>query len=213
MEPYQPELFDTEALRREAIAATPWHGVPLTYTTDYYRPEDLTAAFERFVAERGNFGCIPRSHMWHLPPDVRTGEEGHRPLVEWNEHEMWLFTADCRCGETDHTHAEGEIPDALMYQTICPGCGWHAINGSATRVAQAWHDHAMPGWRDLPIVPLEISQMVDDRKRRLKLQAWLMTHYPATWQRPGSPITTQVGVGSRSCLPHPYGGYRFIQRT
>ena len=100
-----------------------------------------------------------------------------------------------------------------MYQTICPGCGWHAINGSDARVAQAWHDHAMPGWRDLPIVPLEISQMVDDRKRRLKLQAWLMTHYPATWQRPGSPITTQVGVGSRSCLPHPYGGYRFIQRT
>ena len=40
MEPYQPELFDTEALRREAIAATPWHGAPLTYTTDYYRPEE-----------------------------------------------------------------------------------------------------------------------------------------------------------------------------
>ena len=55
----EPALFDLADFEREAVAATPWHGAPLTYTTDYYTPEELRAAFERYRAERGDFGCIP----------------------------------------------------------------------------------------------------------------------------------------------------------
>lgn len=37
----QPALFDLADFEREAVAATPWRGAPLTYTTDYYDPSDL----------------------------------------------------------------------------------------------------------------------------------------------------------------------------
>ena len=61
----EPTLFDLADFEREAVAATPWRGAPLAYTTDYYDPADLVAAFERYQAECGHFACIPLSHMWH----------------------------------------------------------------------------------------------------------------------------------------------------
>ena len=41
----EPTLFDMAEFEREAVAATPWEGVPLRYVTDYHHPDDLAAAF------------------------------------------------------------------------------------------------------------------------------------------------------------------------
>jgi len=49
------DMARIRAFEREAVAATPWHGAPLAYTTDYYTPDELRAAFERYRAERDAF--------------------------------------------------------------------------------------------------------------------------------------------------------------
>ena len=59
------DLAPADPSEREAVAATAWDGAPLAYTTSYYSPAELDAAFDRYRAEFGGFGCIPRSHMWH----------------------------------------------------------------------------------------------------------------------------------------------------
>ena len=41
-------LFDLAEFEREAVAATVWDGAPLSYTTDYYSPAALDAAFDRY---------------------------------------------------------------------------------------------------------------------------------------------------------------------
>lgn len=62
----QDLLFDVDALVRQAVAATRWEGpAPLAYTTSYHLPDDLDAAYDRWIAEHGHLGCDPRSHMWH----------------------------------------------------------------------------------------------------------------------------------------------------
>ncbi len=105
----EPTLFDMAEFEREAVAATPWEGVPLRYVTDYHHPDDLAAAFERWTGEHGNFGCLMRSHMWHRAyfgrQDVAASDEAH---------ELHMLNADTRCDLAEH-------------------------------------DHAMPGWRALPI--------------------------------------------------------------
>lgn len=85
----QPMLFDMDQLHREAVAATPWSGAPLAYTTDYWTPEELDAAWERYIAENGNHGCIPGSHMWHHAVTA-PGGWGVPPLV-FEEHEMVVY--------------------------------------------------------------------------------------------------------------------------
>ena len=49
-------LFDLAEFEREAVAATAWDGAPLAYTTSYYSPAELDAAFDRYRAEFGGFG-------------------------------------------------------------------------------------------------------------------------------------------------------------
>ncbi len=57
-------------------------------------------------------------------------------------------------------------------------------------VVEAWHDHAMPGWRSLPILPesLRLKQQTGETSQRG--QAWL-DRYPEAWQFEGAPIRTE----------------------
>ncbi|QBE49622.1 DUF6349 family protein [Leucobacter triazinivorans] len=162
----EPTLFDMAEFEREAVAATPWEGVPLRYVTDYHHPDDLAAAFERWTGEHGNFGCLMRSHMWHRAyfgrQDVAASDEAH---------ELHMLNADTRCDLAEH-------------------------------------DHAMPGWRALPILPTNLST-ADEKKARAAAAKWCAENYPAEWQRPGAPVISRRGpyggrhVGGRS----PFGGY------
>lgn len=187
----QPALFDLDELQRESVAATPWTGAaPLGYTTEYFDPAELRAAFDGYVGEYGRFGCRVHSHMW-------ADDFTDRPF-EFGEHEFVLMTADggreCPPG---HDHTASPLPGELMYQAICAPCRWHQISDRSNLVIEAWHDHAMPGWRDLPEFPLVLSR-AETRQQKAVASAWITQHYPPVWQQPGVPVRTmRVPEGTR----------------
>jgi len=192
-------LFDMDQLAREAVAATRWEGAPLTYTTDYYAPEELDAAWARYIAEHGNFGCIPSSHMWHRAPCAPGGL-----IVDaliFRGHELVIFTANTWCNAAEHDHSAAPLPEGyrMCYRGICAPCGWHAISDE-NGVVEAWHDHAMPGWRDLPVRPAGLTPAAE--------KVWLEA-YPGDWQAPGAPIRTPRSTGGTRHVPgrSPWGGY------
>lgn len=197
-------LFDLAEFEREAVAATAWDGAPLTYTTSYYSPAELDAAFERYRAEFGHFGCVPRSHMWNR----NEWNAGARAVTE-DGHELHKFHADTSCREKDHDHSAAPLPQGGTNLAVCPGCAWHVVTDTENEAVEAWHDHAMPGWRSLPVMPQLTSDRTDEKKARAAAAKWCATNYPAEWQRPGSPIRTDRGphqgrhVEGRS----PFGGY------
>lgn len=198
----EPTLFDLADFEREAVAARPWRGAPLAYTTDYYDPADLVAAFERYQAERGHFACIPLSHMWH------PAYPGHGDQLVTEGHELHMFHADARCDEAGHDHTADPLPGQLMTQGICPGCRWHMIDRSENAIVAAWHDHAMPGWRELPILPRKLARF-ENKQQIAAVAAWVGDTYPAAWQRPGAPIRTERGPYGTRHVPgrSPFGGY------
>ncbi len=190
-------LFDMDELGRAAVAATPWSGVPLTYSAEYATPDALDAGMERYRAEFGHFGCLPRSHMWRRDYYYPT------LIAEAVGHELHFFKADGRCDISDHDHSSAPLPGRLISQANCPQCRWHHI-GEEREVVEAWHDHAMPGWRDLPVLPI-------DTKSDLK---WARETYPAQWQFEGAPIQT-VRVFSKCprAGQSPFGGYDLAAPT
>ncbi|MGO2112783.1 MAG: DUF6349 family protein, partial [Pseudoclavibacter sp.] len=154
-------LFDLAEFEREAVAATAWNGAPLAYTTSYYSPAELDAAFDRYRAEFGGFGCIPRSHMWHR----NSFNQGERAATD-DGHELHMFYADAWCKEADHDHSADPLPGGGRYQAVCPGCAWHVITERENDAVEAWHDHALPGWRSLPIMPRPAAAATDEKKAR-----------------------------------------------
>jgi hypothetical protein len=71
-----------------------------------------------------------------------------------------------------------------LYQGACLGCDWEgetrARNGDAVEDA---HDHAWPGWRDLPAV----------QQPKANYERWLTEvkrAYPPAWLEAGGPIVT-----------------------
>ena len=200
--------FDIDAMIHEVdVQQMPaWNGAPLRFTTDYYSPGQLDAAFRRYQVERGRFGCVPLSHMWN-----RTGLTGAH--ANTNGHTLVSFTADLRHSHLCHGHLwRSETPCTclgdLMYQGICEECSWHAIAADENDVVEAWHDHAMPGWRSLPILPeaLRIKQQTGETNQRG--QAWL-DRYPEAWQFDGAPIRTERPARATRHIAgrSPWGGF------
>ncbi|NLA66433.1 MAG: hypothetical protein GX862_11095, partial [Leucobacter sp.] len=169
----QQITFDIDSLIREADvdAAPAWRGAPLRYHEDYYSPQELDAAFERYKFEHGLFGCIPRSHMWN--------RDFHRDaaVLSVGGHELHLYSADTRCddlfGRQDHQHQAGELPNALTHQVVCPTCQWHTIDAHEYNVLEAWHDHALPGWRDLPVIPQKQQGDRSKPKTQPRIATWV----------------------------------------
>lgn len=209
----QDALFDTEQLARDAVAATPWTGrCPLRYTTDYYTPTELDAAFARWRAQYGHFGSIPLSHMWF-------SSLSDKPLI-LDDHELHVYKADASCDLSVygipspgrdaalHDHTTHPLPGQHMTQANCPTCRWHRI-GDERDVIEAWHDHAFPGWRQLPVLPAKLGRSRGERKTDQKIRDWTLTNYPTQWHRHGSPIVTERGPhGTRPVAGRaPFGGY------
>ena len=201
--------FDLDAMIHEAnvAAAPPWDGpAPLHFTTDYYRPSDLEAAWDHWIFLNGHFGSYARSHMWHPASPVD-------PHGEANGHSLVSFTADLRCDKWKHEEGEDGRPlpcacvGDLLHQGICEPCEWHAI-GTEAQIVEAWHDHAWPGWRDLPVVPAHIEAR-NQGKLSKKALAWIRDHYPDDWQIDGAPlITDRGGIGTRHVPGYsPWGGF------
>jgi hypothetical protein len=130
---------------------------------------------------------------------------------EAGTHSMHLLMADAACDLPEHTYTEGELSGAGVYQANCASCRWHRIHPGENEAVKEWHDHALPGWRDLQLV---LSALIKpgwdmERESREKVMAWVEEHYPAAFLEHGSPVrTVRPRYGGRH-VPNrsPQGGY------
>ncbi len=76
-------------------------------------------------------------------------------------------------------------------------------------MVEAWHDHAFPGWRQLPILPAKLRGQMGTRKMTPKLEEWLEANYPPEFRVAGAPILTDRGGSGTRHVPSysPYGGF------
>ena len=152
-------------------------------------------------------------HGWRKDPCGARGVFG--------DHTIATYTADTRCMWDYHQLEEGQRPrlvseripcecvGGLLHLVVCDTCELHWINDDENAVAEAWNDHAYPGWRNLPILPGKLRGQMGTRKMTPKLEEWLEANYPAQFRVPGAPIlTTRGGNGTRHVPDYsPYGGY------
>jgi hypothetical protein len=148
--------------------------------------------------------------MWHRSYTVS------HTLV--GSHSVDLFDIDLRCRAGLHDAERdayglglGRICQCVgttMSQIICSACAWHHI-GTEHEAVEAWHDHAFPGWRNLPTLPTKLRGTMGGTKMTSKLEEWFETNYPAQFRIPGAPIITERGkYGTRHVIGYsPYGGY------
>ena len=188
--------FDFEEFEREDARARlhEWTGAPLHFTTDYYPPAMLDEAFEHWQFLNGGFGSIGRSHMWH-----RSIAHGS---VEFGDHRAEAFSADLR----PDPPVVG--PGDLLTMLVCEPCEWHSPAGDENEAVEAWHDHAIPGWRDLPVIPQAVRVRSETGLTKVALR-WIEQRYPEHMQIPGAPIITErqpYGTRHVPCYS-PWGGY------
>ena len=188
--------FDFEEFEREDARAKlhEWAGAPLRFTTDYYPPVMLEEAFAHWRFLNGGSGSSGRSHMWHR-------SIAHDP-VGFGEHRAEAFSADLRPDP-------GELgPGDLLTMIVCEPCEWHSPPGDENAAVEAWHDHAVPGWRELPVMPSQVRVRSETRLTKVAV-TWIEQRYPQHMQVPGAPIITERGPYGTRHVPgySPWGGY------
>lgn len=177
---------------------------PLQFTVDYYSPDELDAlaGHNRLVREMLRDAPFEEwrgalyAHSW------RRGYGGNG--YDDGTHSIDEFNADLRCSlfywgeshdERDHKHRCFCVGE-LVSMIICERCQWHTV-GTEDQAVAGWHDHAWPGWRNLPVQAGGLS----DKRRKAE--------QPAEWHVPGAPIITRrSGIGTRSVPGRsPWKGY------
>lgn len=195
--------FDIEGMIHEAAveAAPEWKGAPLHFTTNYYSPADLDAAFEywQFLGKLGN--SHTQSRMGTAPSPS--------PAASSSATTFELFTADLRCEPWKRPEPRDDcccVGD-LTYQAICEPCGWHGIAADENSAVEGSHDHALPCWRELPIVPARLRG-IDKIGLSKAARKWIEEQYPAAMRIAGAPVITERGKGTRHVPGRsPWGGY------
>lgn len=199
-------LFDLADFEAEEAVQVYDGPAPLGFTVEYFSPDELMAAAR--VAERGR-------HAWFEA--VTLGDCGRAP-----GHSLFVLCADLRCrcwlkfSATERMEGLGcSCVGDLTYQANCVECRWHVI-GTERGVVEAWHDHAWPGWRELPIVPEHVRPFGGgmgtnnpDRKGAARAREWVSEHYPLEWQVEGAPVRTERrATGTRNVPGYsPWGGF------
>ena len=137
--------FDLDALLPPTPIPAYLGRAPMHFTSGYFTIDELTEAFTAWVARNGSFGSHPRSHMW-------VGTQAHTAPIG-----VVTMHADLRCTVAYDHPRECSCVGALLHRTQCEPCEWVAV-GDENIVVEAWHDHAWPGWRDLPVMPLKTEE-------------------------------------------------------
>ena len=204
-----------QLIAEEAIAALPaWTGAPLGFTSRYYSAADLDAAAERRDKINATKPWTERiRHGW------TSDYCGARSVV--GAHTITSYTADLRCLWDYHQVEPGQRPRLLseripcecvgdyLHLIVCDTCELHWIDSDWNVVVEAWHDHAFPGWRQLPILPAKLRGQMGTRKMTPKLEEWLDANYPPEFRVAGAPILTDRGGSGTRHVPEysPYGGF------
>ena len=197
--------FDIEGMIHAAAveAAHEWSGAPLHFTAAYYPPADIDAAFAHWQFLHKLDNSRTQSRMWHRAIAVPCGGDV-------GDHAFDFFSADLRCEpwKHDEPHNDCLCVGELIYMAICEPCGWHFIAGDENSAVEGWHDHAFPGWRDLPIVPARLRD-IDKPGLSKAAKKWIEAHYPKSTQIVGAPIITERTTMGTRHVPgrSPWGGY------
>lgn len=202
-------MYDLLDLLEDITRPTYDGPAPLGFTSRYFTPDELLAARAELARVRSEWSKDhPTFGTWML--GITTGWCDIAP-----GHRLCMLQTDLRCRcSFPYLVAEWEkigpcscVGD-LLYQANCPDCRWHHI-GSESEVVLAWHDHAWPGWRDLPVLPAKLRGQMGTRKMTPKLEAWLDANYPPEFRVDGAPILTDRGGVAGRCVPgySPFGGF------
>ena len=154
----------------------------------------------------GHFDCHRRSHAWRqqggagfgIGRSDRTGV--CRPTA---------LTADLRC---DHCREECSCVGHLVYRAACLHCPWEGeVRDGENDAAEDAHDHAWPGWRELPLVAKR-PEAGTSKKQTDAMQRWIDAVndvYPDGWLEAGGPIRTARGHYGTRHVPNAtgFGGY------
>lgn len=153
---------------------------------------------DTWTTTHGHFDSLRRSHAWRAAcgsPDQPAASTGTcRPAV---------LTADLRCS---HYEEDCSCVGSLVYRGACLHCDWEGdVRADENTAAEDAHDHAWPGWRDLPIVP----RRPENPKARPRWVETVNDAYPAGWLESGGPIrTARAEYGTRHVPNYTgFGGY------
>jgi hypothetical protein len=163
------------------------------------------AAFEQWVEEHGHFDSFRGSHAWHAQlGSVRFGAEQRTSTCR-----PTILTADLRC---DHSSEDCFCMGDLLYRGACLHCEWEgSVRDCENSAVEDAHDHAWPGWRDLPLVGRR-PEAGTSAKQKQTMARWverINDRYPTGWLETGGPIrTTRRRYGTRHVPNHTgFGGY------
>lgn len=153
----------------------------------------------------GLFDCLRRSHAWR-------GEFGSRSVGPVPRSEVCrpvTLTADLRC---EHWDIVCCCVSDLVYRGACLHCVWEGeIRADHNSAVEDAHDHAWPGWRDLPIVARRPAPGAS-KAQAAAMHRWVAAvndAYPGGWLESGGPIrTARCYHGTRHIPDHTgFGGY------
>lgn len=185
---------------------------PPRYTTEVFPPHELERAWDAWVQENGRLGSVYRCHQWRPDPlrsDAQAEASGHAylSLVAW-------LGCDFKSQHGPEQNEMCQCVGKAVRRAWCEPCAWASpIVGTAAEAIAAWHDHAWPGWRDLPVLGKSVPF---DTKAAAR---WAAQHigdtYPATWMCPGAPVVTYRGeFGQRDVANRsPWGGFDLAEGT
>lgn len=204
-----------QLIAEEAVAALPtWTGAPLGFTSTYHSARDLDKAAERRRV-------INAAKPW----DQRIRHGWKRDIcganATYQDHTIATFTADTRCLWDYHDLHDRHRPRLIseripcecvgdyLHLIVCDTCELHWISADENHVVEQWHDHAFPGWRDLPTLPAKLRGTMGTTKMTPRLEEWFQTNYPAHLRTTGAPILTdRTNNGTRHVPAYsPYGGF------
>jgi hypothetical protein len=183
---------------------------PFHFTTEYFTVNEFTEAKKASALVCGEWPFAGgHRRMWGKSFCTRSFSTG-----AGGSHSFDMLTADLRCDclMMPPFGVDSRVcfcPGDLMANVICEPCAWHHVGREADAV-EAWHDHAWPGWRDLPVVPGDVRPFGGGfDKNAKKARAWVAAHYPTEWQTLGAPVVTdRAGCGDRHVSGYsPWGGY------
>lgn len=207
----------------------------LTFTREYFTRDEWEAARPFFTRDRRHWsrgagmmfdrnpaGC----ELVEYAGDLRCSTMVHGDRMFWRQASpmhFWEKYPDC------DQHPRCECVGTQVTLIVCERCSWHVVDSGHAAVL-AWLDHAWPGWRELPIIPAELtppaggaliprngSPNPDDVKAGKAAHAWAVEHYPAEWQTANAPARAyrrkaeHAGGAIRGYSP--FGGFLVYERS
>lgn len=113
----------------------------------------------------------------------------------------------------DHYDNQCSCVGGGVYRGACLHCTWEGpLRDEENTAAEDAHDHAWPGWRDLPLVPRRPDAAVTRKQTSSALRRWIdqvNAVYPTGWLESGGPIRTRRHTVGTRHVPNRtgFGGY------